>query len=48
VLRKDGEYCGASLWNKPSAKAQRGAALAVCQGDGESRLENSVYLLERK
>ena len=48
VLRKDGEYCGASLWNKRSARAQRGAAFAVCQSQGESHREDSVYLLERK
>jgi N4-(beta-N-acetylglucosaminyl)-L-asparaginase len=39
VLRKDGAYCGASLWNK--------AQFAVCT-EGPARHENSVYLLERK
>jgi N4-(beta-N-acetylglucosaminyl)-L-asparaginase len=39
VLRKDGGYCGASLWSK--------AQLAVCT-EGPARHENSVYLLERK
>jgi len=48
VLRKDGEYCGASLWNKRSAGATAGATFAICQNDGRSHLENSVYLLERK
>jgi N4-(beta-N-acetylglucosaminyl)-L-asparaginase len=48
VLRKDGEYAGASLWNKRSANAQRVASFAVCQNDGQSHLENSAYLLERK
>jgi N4-(beta-N-acetylglucosaminyl)-L-asparaginase len=47
VLRKDGEYCGASLWDRPSAKA-RVAQFAVCTGAGQSRQENSVYLLQRK
>jgi N4-(beta-N-acetylglucosaminyl)-L-asparaginase len=47
VLRKDGEYCGASLWNKRPA-AGRAASLAVCRDGAESHLENSVYLLERK
>jgi len=47
VLRKDGEYCGASLWNQASATAQRPAQFAVCTGDGNSRQENSVYLYER-
>jgi N4-(beta-N-acetylglucosaminyl)-L-asparaginase len=46
VLRKDGEYCGASLWNKRSAAAQT-AAFAVCRSEGESRREPSVFLLER-
>jgi N4-(beta-N-acetylglucosaminyl)-L-asparaginase len=39
VLRKDGAYCGASLWNN--------AQLAVCT-EGPARHESSVYLLERK
>jgi N4-(beta-N-acetylglucosaminyl)-L-asparaginase len=39
VLRKDGAYCGASLWNN--------AQFAVCT-EGPARHENSVYLLERK
>ena len=47
VLRKDGAYCGASLWNKSSVSAQAGAQFAVC-ADGPARHENSVYLLERK
>ena len=47
VLRKDGEYCGASLWNKRSAAA-RAASFAVCRDGAESHLESSVYLLERK
>ena len=48
VLRKDGEYCGASLWNKRSVTATNNATFSVCQNDGQSRLENSVYLFERK
>ncbi len=47
VLRKDGAYCGASLWNKPSLNAAQGAQFAVC-ADGPALHENSVYLLERK
>ena len=39
VLRKDGAYCGASLWNK--------AQFAVCT-EGPARHESSVFLLERK
>jgi N4-(beta-N-acetylglucosaminyl)-L-asparaginase len=48
ALRKDGEYAGASLWDKRSASAPRGAQFAVCAADGQSRRENSVYLYERK
>ncbi len=48
ALRKDGEYAGGSLWNKRSASAANGARFAVCQNQGESHLENSVYLYERK
>jgi N4-(beta-N-acetylglucosaminyl)-L-asparaginase len=47
VLRKDGAYCGASLWNKTSVSARQGAQFAVCV-DGAGRHDNSVYLLERK
>lgn len=47
VLRKDGEYCGASLWDRPSANA-RLAQFAVCTDSGQSRQENAVYLLQRK
>jgi N4-(beta-N-acetylglucosaminyl)-L-asparaginase len=47
VLRKDGAYCGASLWNKSSVQATTGAQFAVCI-EGGGRHENSVYLLERK
>lgn len=47
ALRKDGEYAGGSLWNKRSANAANGARFAVCQNDGQSHLENSVYLYER-
>jgi N4-(beta-N-acetylglucosaminyl)-L-asparaginase len=48
VLRKDGEYCGASLWNKRSATAPGGASFSVCHNEGESKRETSVFLLERK
>ncbi len=39
VLRKDGAYCGASLWSR--------AQFAVCS-EGAARHENSVFLLERR
>ena len=44
VLRKDGEYAGASLWSP----TQGGKRFAVCTSDRESHHEPSVYLLERK
>ncbi len=47
VLRKDGAFCGASLWNKSSERVPQVARFAVC-ADGAGRYENSVYLLERK
>jgi N4-(beta-N-acetylglucosaminyl)-L-asparaginase len=39
VLRKDGAYCGASLWS--------GAQFAICD-EGQARHEPSVFLLERR
>ena len=48
ALRKDGEYAGASLWNKTSGVAARAAQFAVCEHGRESRQENSAYLYERK
>jgi N4-(beta-N-acetylglucosaminyl)-L-asparaginase len=46
VLRKDGEYCGASLWGpRPN---EPGPQFSICMGDGRSRNEASVYLMERK
>jgi N4-(beta-N-acetylglucosaminyl)-L-asparaginase len=47
VMSKDGEYCGASLWDRRAAGAPI-AQFAVCGSDGQSRRENCVYLLERK
>jgi N4-(beta-N-acetylglucosaminyl)-L-asparaginase len=48
VLRKDGDYCGASLWDKPSVSARQAQRFAVCRDGGESHLENTVNLLSRK
>ncbi len=48
ALRKDGEFAGASLWNgEVRAGKLKPAQFAVNDG-GASRLENCVYLLERK
>ena len=44
ALRKDGEYAGASLWNRrPSGAAQ----FVVATTDRPSHRENSAYLFER-
>jgi N4-(beta-N-acetylglucosaminyl)-L-asparaginase len=48
VLRKDGDYCGASLWNKRDVRAQNVTRFAVCRDGEESHLEDGAYLLERK
>jgi len=45
VLRKDGEYAGASLWG---ARGGGGPQFAVATADRASRQENCAYLLERK
>jgi len=47
VLRKDGEYAGASLWDKPSLEAARAAEFAVCTSEGGSRHESAVFLYAR-
>jgi len=44
ALRKDGEYAGASLWGPQEG---RGAQFAVCAGDRESHVEQSIFLYER-
>jgi N4-(beta-N-acetylglucosaminyl)-L-asparaginase len=46
VMRKDGEYGGATLWGpRPGAQVSQ---FAVCTSERESHHENCVYLLERK
>jgi N4-(beta-N-acetylglucosaminyl)-L-asparaginase len=47
VLRRDGEYCGASLWDKSTPTAQV-TQFAVCRDGVPSRLENTVSLLSKK
>ncbi len=46
ALRKDGQYAGASLWDKGSAQG-RAAQFAVCTSEGESHLEPSVFVYRR-
>jgi len=45
ALRKDGEYAGASLWDKSAVK--KVAQFAVCTSEGGSRAENAVFLYSR-
>ncbi|PYT14040.1 MAG: glycosylasparaginase [Acidobacteria bacterium] len=50
ALRRDGEYAGAALWNRaqsPAADGSRRKPRFAVNDGGESRLENSVWLLER-
>ena len=47
ALRTDGQYAGASLWNKVSAGARQVSQFAVCTSDQPSRQEDCIYLLER-
>jgi N4-(beta-N-acetylglucosaminyl)-L-asparaginase len=48
AIRKDGQYAGASLWNGSMQRGQlRPRQFAVADGS-KARLENCVYLLERK
>jgi len=48
VLRKDGEYAGASLWGPRPGSAGSGPQFAVCTGDRASHHEPCVFLFERK
>jgi N4-(beta-N-acetylglucosaminyl)-L-asparaginase len=48
VLRKDGDYCGASLWDKWDARARSVQQFAVCGDGAPSHLENAVFLLSKK
>jgi N4-(beta-N-acetylglucosaminyl)-L-asparaginase len=47
VLRKDGEYCAASLWGPAPGSGAIGPQFAVCTSGQASQQEKSVYLLER-
>ncbi len=46
ALRKDGEYAGASLWDRAGNDSRRRSLFTVNDGS-ESRLEDSVSLFER-
>ena len=46
ALRKDGQYCGGSLWNR-DAGARRNTEFAISTSDREGHHEEMVYLYER-
>jgi N4-(beta-N-acetylglucosaminyl)-L-asparaginase len=46
ALRKDGEYCGGTIWGPPPGRT--GSRMAVCRDGQPGRLEDCVFLLERK
>jgi N4-(beta-N-acetylglucosaminyl)-L-asparaginase len=48
ALRKDGDYAGGALWNGRIRQGQLSPSRFAVNDGGASRLENSVYLLERK
>jgi N4-(beta-N-acetylglucosaminyl)-L-asparaginase len=47
-LRKDGSYAGGALWNGRVRRGYLAASRFAVNDGGESRLENCVYLHERK
>lgn len=47
-LRKDGVYAGGALWNGRMRSGYMAATRFAVNDGGESRLENCVYLYERK
>ena len=47
ALRKDGRYCGGSLWNR-DAGAHGNTQFALATSDREGHHEETVYLYERK
>jgi N4-(beta-N-acetylglucosaminyl)-L-asparaginase len=48
ALRKDGDYAAGSLWNGRPRQGKIAPSRFAVNDGGESRLENCVYLLERK
>jgi N4-(beta-N-acetylglucosaminyl)-L-asparaginase len=48
ALRKDGAYAGASLWSRRERRGYMVAPQFAVNTGGESRLEECVWLLERK
>jgi len=46
ALHKDGEYAGGALWDRRT-KGGPASQFAVCTGDGASRHENCVFLMQR-
>jgi N4-(beta-N-acetylglucosaminyl)-L-asparaginase len=48
ALRKDGAYAGGSLWNGAMRRGALARAQFAVNDGGRGRLENCVFLLERK
>jgi len=48
ALRKDGAYAGGSLWNGSFRQGKLSRSQFTVSDGGKGRLEDSVYLLERK
>lgn len=48
ALRKDGDFAGGSLWSGSYSRGQIQPRRFAVSVDGNARLENCVYLLERK
>ncbi len=48
ALRKDGDYAGGSLWSGRIRQGKLVPSRFAVNDGGESRLENCVYLLDRK
>ena len=48
ALRKDGDYCGSSLWDGVWSHGQFGRSQFSVNQAGKGRLEDCVYLLERR
>lgn len=47
ALRKDGDYCGGSLWNGRISSGKLAPRQFAINTEGKSRLENCIYLYER-
>ncbi|MEP7362301.1 MAG: N(4)-(beta-N-acetylglucosaminyl)-L-asparaginase [Acidobacteriota bacterium] len=48
ALRKDGDFAGGSLWNGGFSRGKFGPRQFAVNVDGHARLENCIYLFERR